>query len=139
MLEELITAFLGNGGGELLGGTAQDLYTVRPYSGKFESGGKFSVHDIFKGGATKGYDLKPVMYGGQPYMEDGKAVYEQVPNKSILAGSGGVKSVPKPISYNSGATGARGVGSFSPINLNNRNANFLESILRFNKDMKGLV
>ena len=54
---DLITAFLSNGGGELLGGTVKDAFKIRPYSGDFASGGKFSVHDIFKGGATKGLSL----------------------------------------------------------------------------------
>ena len=119
-------------------------YVIRDYTGKFASGGQKSIHDIFRGGQIKSYELKPLLNSdGSPALNtDGKAIYENVPVRSMMSGDSGKKGM-----ANTKLAGGidffrpqqASVGRFTPLQMGNRNAPFLNNMLRFNTNLKGLI
>ena len=119
-------------------------YVIRDYTGKFASGGQKSIHDIFRGGQIKSYDLKPLLNpDGSPALNaDGKAIYENVPVRSMMSGDSGAKG--KAYMNNAGQPSfytppTASVGRATPLQMGNRNAPFLNNMLRFNPNLKGLI
>tara|TARA_Y100001937_G_C7134840_1_gene339391 strand:+ start:1312 stop:1746 length:435 start_codon:yes stop_codon:yes gene_type:complete len=119
-------------------------YVIRNYTGRFASGGQKSIHDIFRGGQITNYELKPLLNSdGSPALDvDGKAIYENVPVRSMMSGDAGNKGM-----ANRGLAGGinfykpqqASVGRFTPLQMGNRNAPFLNNMLRFNPNLKGLI
>ena len=114
-------------------------YVLRSYTGIFASGGQKSVHDIFGGAKTIREDLRPLMNadGTHQLDADGKKIFEYVPVKGVLAQSGGARYTPPAMNFYN-PRGA-GVGRYTPIQVTNRNTNFLDGLLRLNPNMKGLL
>ena len=116
---------------------ASDSSTIPNYTGQYASGGRFSIHDIFKGGKVTGYKPMEVpitdAYGKTTYQ------VQNVPQRGIFS-EGQAKS---PVSTNPAINFYRptsaSVGRFTPMQPVNRNAKFLENLIRFNPNMKGLL
>lgn len=109
--------------------------SVGNYTGAYASGGKPSIHDIFKGGKIGSYTpmQQPVINAdGTTSMQ-----VQNVPNRTLISGTNRPNTSTPRINYNQGQ--GAGVGRYTPIQVGNRNSQFLEKLLKLNPNMKGLL
>ena len=128
MIDAFVQMFMANMAGEAMKGSAGT------YTG-YASGGKPSIHDVFKGGKITSYTPMNV----PTTMPDGSIQnqVQNVPNRSLISGGNKANTSTPRINYNQG--GGVGVGTYTPIQVPNRNNKFLENLLRFNPNLKGLL
>ena len=122
----------------LFGGS--NLGTANEYSGQYQSGGKPSIHDIFRGGKITGYEMMqtPVqMQDGTTQMQT-----EKVPMRGFLGtgtGNKGMNNRSLAGGINFFRPQQASVGRFTPLNIGNRNNAMMANMLRFNPNLKGLI
>tara|TARA_B100000123_G_C25504390_1_gene329315 strand:- start:138 stop:530 length:393 start_codon:yes stop_codon:yes gene_type:complete len=130
-MENFVNLFMSN----LIGGN--QVGQAGNYTGGYASGGKFSIHDIFKGGRITGTTPMEV-----PYTDEyGRTQYrvENVPQRGIFSEGKARSPVPLNPAINFYKPTGAGVGRYTPMQPVNRNAQFLENLLKYNKNMKGLL